>query len=536
MTEAEIEAEKLVKLIHEARDAARDAKDHGEKRFGQIDQAIADLDAAQKRIAQAQDAANRQAFESSVNGSNRELGYYAPSQRDVESAPGAYAKAATGSQAIRLVGHQRVPDPSRPQRSFQVWGLFDDPAPKSQWQLQAQRLLDRRNFVQACLRASGKNTTERAYRAEAELLDHMRSGPDEVRRIFADSSGIGDSWIPDNPMPELERELLHRPSMWQIFPQVQMTRNPLVKPNISGNVTAYKGSIPTSDDPAADPTLSGFTPGSHVITAEEVAAGAQFHLNAEEDAIISFEQEIRNQLIEAQLFAIENAIINGDASATHQDTIASWNVRGRVGTPRGLSNSQLRLWTGLRARSGDLTSMRTDASGAAISEAHLLADRALLNPISLLNSDGKVQVVEIVSPETFFGSLISLDEFDAFDNVGLLASVITGQLGDTGRTPGGVMPGQVGFTHGRFPLIVSYCLTKDLATTGLYTGTGATTSKLTVDISRFRMYLLRGQMVKMVEDIRNNTGTVISRARMKFEAQDAASASIKDVHERYNTI
>lgn len=537
MTDAEKEAEKLVKLIHDVRDVAVTARDNGEKRFGQLDTAVADLKVAQERLAQAQDAANRAAYDASIPSGNRELGYYVPEKRDVEGPTKAcYATAKTGDHAIRLFGHDRFVEPNNPESKVRVFGIFDDPKPRSQWQREAQRLLDRRNLVQRAMGVKPGQTSRRAWQCEADLIDHLRSGPDEVRRIFADTATSGAEWLPDNPMPELEREILFRPNMWQIFRQITMAKNPIIKPNISGVLTAFKGQIPVSDDPAADPTLSGFTTGTHTIEAAEVSVGAQVHRNAEEDAIISFLEEIRFQMVEATAFAIENAIINGDAAATHQDTITSWNVRGRVGAPRGLSNSQLRLWTGLRARAGDLTSMRTDASGAAITEAHLLADRALLNPAALLGSDGRVQVVEIVSPETFFGTLISLDEFDAFDNVGLLASVITGQLGDLSRTPGGVLPGQVGFTHGRFPLLVSYCLTKDLASTGLFTGSGSTTSKLTVDISRFQMYIRRGGLVEMADDIRNNTRTVISRSRVKFEAQDAASSTIKDVHERYNTI
>lgn len=528
-------AEKLGKEIADAKKAA--AENGG--RLDNIERRMAGFEAAQQRLTQTIDAFNRSSFERSHSGRDRELDAYNRAADDeVKAFSQHYLKNERG--VVRLVGHDRIGDPNDPAHSrYKVYGLFDDPNPRTDWQRRAQQLLDRRNLVQAVLNAGRQEGAprRRAWRCEAELIDHMRAGPEPIAKIFADSSGIGAAWIPDNPMPELERELLFRPSTWQIYPQVQMTRNPLLRPYKSGYIRAYKGQIPTTDDPAADPLLGGFAPSNQVIQAEEVAIGAQIHLNAEEDAIISFDSEIRTDLIDGSVFAIENAIINGDSAATHQDAIASWDTRGRLNGTTGLggSNDQRRLWLGLRALAYDLTSMTTDGGGAAITAAHILADLNKVKVESLLGSEGRRGVIIQVSPESFFGYLVGLAEFDAFDNVGVLASVLTGQLGDLSRTPGGLLPGQVGFLYGRFPLIVNYCITKDLAATGLYTGSGSTTGMLVNDVSRFQMFVLRGGMVRVAEDIRNNTRTLVSRARMKFQPKDDVSSTNKTVHWRYNT-
>lgn len=498
---------------------------------------VAAVEAALKTLQQTQDAYQRESFERASAGSHRELDVYTRAVADeVQRNAKAYV-VAKDRGAVRLTKHRRRGDPSDPQSEYTVYGLFDDPQPKTEWQRQAQRLLDRRNLVQAHLNA-GRGEHEparRAWACEAELIDHLRCGPDQVSKIFADSSGIGAAWIPDTPLPELERDILFRPSTWQIHEQRQMTKNPLLRPYKSGFLRAYKGQIPTTDDPAADPLLSSFTPSNQVIEAQEVAVGAQVHLNAEEDALISFESEIRTDMVDAIVFAIENARAHGDTAATHQDAIGSWNTRSRLGaTGLGGSNDQRRLWMGLRPLAYDLTSMTTDAGGAALTSPMIQADLAKVGMESLLNSDGRVSAVIEVSPETFFSTVVGLAEFDAFDNVGVLASVVTGKLGDVSLTPGGLLPGQVGFLWGRFPVVVNYLLTKDLAATGLFTGSGALTGTLTYDRSRFQTFVLRGGLVKVAEDIRNNTRTLVSRTRMVFQPKDAVSATNKTTHFRYN--
>lgn len=532
-SQADIErdAETVAKTI-------RDMKAAGEA----TDARIGAVEAAQQRLNQTIDAYSRQAMDRShAGGSERALDTYnRASEAEVQNFSTAYLVPKTGGgKPIRLVGHERMGDPADPQSVYRVHGVFDDPNPKTDWQRRAQQLLDKRNMVAKLLNAGRRadQPKRKAHRCEAELLDHMASGPENMK-IFADGSGIGAAWIPDNPLPELERELLFRPSTWQIYQQVQMSRNPLLRPFKSGYLRGFKGQIPTLDDPAADPSMSMFTPSSQVIEAQEVAIGAQVHRNAEEDAIVSFLGEIRTDMIDGLVFAIENANVNGDSNATHQDAIASWDTRSRLGTSPALggSNDQRRLWLGKRALAYDLTAMTTDASAAALTTAMILADLAKIKVESLLGSEGRVGVVIEISPETFFSTVVNLPEFDAFDNVGVLASVLTGQVGDVSKTPGGLLPGQVGFLFGRFPVVVNYCITKDLAATGLYTGSGTLTGSLTHDTSRFQMFMLRGSLVEMDTDIRNNTTTLVSRARMVFQPKDAVGSTNKTCHWRFNVL
>lgn len=503
------------------------------------------LESKMGALTQAQDALNRASFDRSHSGtSNRDLDVYTKgvAAHDLQANrdhyftdPGKEAR-----EAVRLTSHMSLRDPGNPRSAVKVWGLFDDPNPRTDWQRKAQQLLDRHNLVVAHLN-SGKiqpgGSRERAWQCEAELLDHLKSGPDQIAKIFSNVSGQGADWMPAQPVPELERAVMFQPSRWQIFRQIQMTRSPIIRPRRTQFLRAFLGTVPAVDDPSGQPPLSTFATTNQTISVQEFAVGSQYDINAEEDSILAIEPELRQDLAWAHIFAIENCITNGSTTASHPDAIASWDTRGRLGTSGlGLFNDQRRAWIGLRHFARSLTSMTDDNTGGVLTYAQLNAGLAKIHAESLLASDGTIRCVIEISPESFFKTVVALAEFDAFDNVGILASVITGQIGDVNRTPGGLLPGQVGFINGRFPVLVNYTLTNDLAATGLFTGTGAFTGALTYDVSRFQVPMIRGMTVKDMEDIRNNTRTLVSRQRINFISSDDVGAAVKTCHYRFNVL
>lgn len=527
------EAERLARTITEIKSATE--ANGGE--IAAIKTAVAAVEVAQTKFNQTVDAYNRASFDRTTAGiSNRELERYTrAADSEVSQNSDSYLKGQSG--AIRLTGHDAYVNPGDPRSRVKRWGYFDDPQPRTEHQREAQRLLDRRNLVAAVMRLGAQpGATTKAYQAEADLVDHLRECPDDrIARIFSDSAGIGAEWIPNSPLPELERDLMFRPARWQIFEQRTMT-GPVVLPYKSSYLRPYKGSIPTADDPAAD-LLSSLTTSDRTIDAEEIVVGAQVSRNAMEDSIIAVEPEIRQDIIDALVWGIEDAITHGDTTASHQDAIASWNIRGRLGSSGlGTTLDHRRTWEGLVKRARSLTSMTSDNGGVALTADLLRAGIRKLHMESLINSDNSAAVVVEVSPETFFAHVIDWDEFDAFDNVGLLASVVTGQLGDLSRTPGGLLPNQVGFLWGRFPVILNYTLTSDLAATGLYTGSGALSASLQYDRSRMQMWIRKGAMVEVGTDIRNNTHTLVGRWRGKFRFKDSVSSTNKTVQYTYNIL
>ena len=206
--------------------------------------------------------------------------------------------------------------------------------------------------------------------------------------------------------------------------------------------------------------------------------------------------------------AVEDALINGDSASTHQDAIASWNIRGRWGAAGlGGSNDHRRLWTGLRAASFDKsTTLDVNAIDAA----------KLLELISKLGEYASSDKVLIVSPEALYGSLMGLEQLITLDKFGPQATILTGQLGSIFG----------------MPVVVSRFLSDDLHTTGLYTGASATTGILCVSRDSWNIFARRGISIQQEQDITSGAYNMVATERLTFDSLDAST--VKNVAFGFN--
>jgi hypothetical protein len=530
--EVEKRAQELAKMIADV----KAAKDVQGSQLGQLDVAVKAMGDQLVELRQAQEAVKRAALESRTGETGEERAYLIE-QRSVDTTQrsahsGERSQLATDKGAIQLLGaFQKSADGTPVWR----WGYMDDPEPRTEHQRRVQRKLTERAIVRAAMAPDRRRTP----RLDAELMDELRGGPAAVSKIFSDSSGIGAEWIPDRAFPELERDIMVMTNFSSIFESRDVGPGGTVKlPYKSGYTRVYKHGVPSTDNPADD-ILSSWTTADRTIDTVPSVAAFQVDRDASEDSIIAIVPEIRQDMSDAFAYADDDTWVNGDIAATHQDAIATWDGRGRLGGTTGLGTTadHRRRWLGLRAMAADLQALHS--AGATDQNATQTADglRAALLKLKmdhLIESDGKVSVVIAPSPEYFFGKMIDWDEFDAFDNVGALASVLSGQLGDVGRTPGGLLPHQVGFLWGRFPVCLAYPLSGDLAATGLYTGSSSTTGMLQFNRSRFQNWIRKGMMVESQTEIKNNTVTFVARKRSVGRSKDTVVAATKSVHYSYN--
>lgn len=531
MDPVEEQAQKMAGVLAELK-RARD--DQGGK-LDNLQQAIDAMKGQMTAVQQAQDAMNRASVERAASGTDAELDLYIARSQPPAQTADHYLRSDSGQ--VCLTGHYEKrmgPDGA----SYDLWrpGLLDDPSPKTKAQLRLQRAIERRSLALNVMRGNKKFTPQ----LDEEVRDAARACGGVVAKIFADSSGIGAAWAPGNTVPELEREILIPTGLAAIFPRRPINAASIKLPKLSGRVRFHISRVPTGNDPAADP-LSNLTDSETEITTVSSAGGVQFHRDWSEDEIIGALDEIRMALIEGHRWAEDDKIMNGDTAATHQDAIASWDPRGMLGGTTGLGTviDHRRSWLGLRARAIDLQAVTS--KGATDRNAAQTWD-GMRAGLSNLGAGNMMQayfgntgsVCSITSWEYFFSKLIDFDEFASWDKVGALAAVLTGQVGDVNRTPGGMLPGQVGFVSGMIPVIVAGAMTADLAATGLYTGSGTTTGMIHVDRSRFEYVIRKSVVVEQEVDIRNNTSTLVARGRSNFRALDAVGAGIQDLHYDYN--
>lgn len=537
------ELDPAAKLAAELK-AIRDAQSANGDKMASMERAIDGMQTLQRSIQQQTEAAARAAVEQRA-GTVADHSFYSVKGDPGELGPDArqHVRAVDGV-AVQLTGcvRQRVlPRSQGVQRSW-AWGLLDDPNPRSKEQLRLQRAVTNRSIVRAAMAPpTGTSASEaRNWRPftpalDAEVVDAAKACGPEVAKIFSDSAGIGAEWVPDTYVPDLERDVVVPSGFTGLFPQRILPPGGTKIPNISGHLRVYKHSAPSSDDPA-NATLSTITTGNNQIDPVHGVVAVQIDRDADEDSILAVLPELREKMIQAIMFARDDSSINGDSAATHQDAIAAWNVRSRLGTSNlGGSNDHRRRWRGLRARAYDLTSMTTDQN-LVQTWAGMRTAIAKLSPDNLMIGHGDPSAQNIVvalSWEYFFAKVLDFDEFQSWDKVGAFASDLTGRLG-LGQGPGGILPGQVGFVSGFVPVVVGYPITADLATTGLYTGSGSTTGMLVFDRSRFEYCIRQDMRIESAVDIRSNVTNVVARVRDVLREKDAVSSSIKDVHWSFN--
>ena len=392
------------------------------------------------------------------------------------------------SKYVRRDGSVRVRGESTKEQAYTP-GVLDD-RPVCDWQEDLQRSVSEYTLIKA-LSSSGK-----APKTLARVQELARQAPVEVQRIFADSSGVGAEWIPDEMLPTLERNLTAQRRVAALFQTMTLPNKTNLLPYLTTGFRPYIKAAATADDPAQY-TSSSMVTEQRTITATGFAVRAQIADDAEEDSIVAVLPLVTAELQQAIIDGEEDAILNGD-TGTHQDTaLSSWDVRNRWGSSGlGGSADHRRAWIGLRARAFDVSNTLDRSTFSATT---LLGDRATLD--SPHGVEGSLVI--ITSPEAYFDRLQAMDEVQTMD-VFPQPTIVTGQLGQV---------------YG-MPIIVSEFMSNDLQSTGLYTSAGSTGSMLIVNRDRFKIGQRRGTTVEVDKDITRGVHQMVATVREIFFTVD----------------
>ena len=455
--------DKAKKAMHDLRAEQIRLKKANRNLMENADQKAADLAAIQKRVSEME---NRQGV--STTSSNATLKKY-----------------------VREDGSVRMKGEETREKAFMP-GLLQD-APVCDWQEDLQSAVSDYTLVKS-LSGNGQ-----APKCLARVREIARKAPVEVSRIFADSSGVGAEWIPDELLPALERNLVAERRVAAAFDTMTLPNKTTLLPYLSTGFRPYIKAAATSDDPAQY-TSSSMVTEQRTITATGFAVRAQVADDAAEDSIIAVLPTVRSELITALVDGEEDAIINGD-TGTHIDdasgALASWNIRSRWGSSGlGGSADHRRAWVGLRARAYDVSSTEDRSTFSADT---LLDDRSNLDsPHGVAGS-----LILITSPEAYFKHLLTMNEVQTMEKFPQ-PTIVSGQLGQI---------------YG-MPIIISEFIGGDLNASGKFTGSGATSGMLMVNRDRFRLGALRGAQIEVDKDITRGTHQMVATVRETFFTVD----------------
>lgn len=509
-TEAELKAQhdKLQKTIE-------DMKSQGQANASQIAQFSEDL----KALRQTQEAINRAALDSAV-GPSHECAFYLEVS-DEEKVWGEDCYASTSNGTIRLRGHEVTRD----DQTYWVPGLLDDVEARGEGQAELQRAMADLQITRSVMRQlKHKGQMNRPIHtpyAEQRVKRALAKMPSQIRKIFADLANFGADMMPYTVDADYERDLKAQHTLSNAITQMSHPGGTLDIPFVEGDLQAFIDKIPAGDDPDQARNSSLGT-ADDTIKCVEMACASQVHRAATEQSVVAMLPLLRAEMARAHAFADDNALINGNVSGSAIDTIAGWNVRGRMAVTTDNAENQLYAAQGMRAHAnadGKEVDLGTKQTYAGFME--------VVNELgveSLMSLEGSNRIVFLVSPEFFFTQMYAWSEFQSYNDVGALAALLTGTIGGPGPSLG--LPNQVGYLFGRFPVCLAFTITADLNASG--TRGGVTTNRtvaIAADLSRYQRWSRNGVRVESEVDIRRNTVTLVSRQGRKIRRSKSNHAS-----------
>jgi hypothetical protein len=381
-------------------------------------------------------------------------------------------------------------------------GLLDDREAMTPEHLAFQRAVGHRTLVRLAMGPSA-----RTPQADADVIRAARRLPgpvrDAVSRAFADSAGAGGEFIPDVFSPDLWMAF-EIPSALAAAFRTETLSGPTIKPKMTGQPRPFKmGADSTSDQPAVLPATS-ITTSSQTLEPPMFGMRTLIGIASAEDAAMPIVSILQQMLPKALADGYEDCMVNGDTTATHEDAIATWNIRSRWGTSGlGGSNDHRRAFKGFRRIAVDRTATTDQSGGQTV--AKILEE--------LVGGHGEYaadDVVIVTSPEVYFKKIATDSNVLTVDKFGPSASILRGAPASIGGKP----------------ILLSRFVSSDLATTGLYTGTGAYSGVLSVARSAFAHYQRRGPTVELTRTANTQTIELVATLR---RGMDTLSASTEKV-------
>lgn len=383
--------------------------------------------------------------------------------------------------------------------SVEESGLLDSEFACSDWHSELKTIASDRHLCRLLM------TDPYTPKLDARLYRHLKLAPralqPAITKAFNDQANTGAEFIPDEFIADLYQEFQLPKRLRGLLTRVQADRNTLLIPRLDRGGRPYiKGEI-TVDSPLAQYKTSTPATGQKTVNIKGLATSYVLDDAAVEDSALAILPIFSQQISQDIEDAFEDCMINGDTSATHQDDIANWNIRERWGsTALGGSSDHRRTFLGMRAKAFDQSNTQAK-TGSALDASQVLAGMSSLGELGASN------LVMVVSPEFMINSLMSLPEVQTIDKFGPQASILSGQIGSIFNVP----------------IVMSRFLSNDLASTGLFTGSGATTGFILFNASSYYLYERRGIVVEQDKDISAGAIRLVATYRAVMDSPDQNS-------------
>lgn len=300
------------------------------------------------------------------------------------------------------------------------------------------------------------------------------------------SGNSGANWVPQGWSSEMLHDYENDLMLHDVFQSFDMPQDPYNYPFIDGSgIQSYIRSESTSDEPSkyrsSEPTDANIQ-----FSTKEFAVRVLYTRKLDEDAIVTWLPELKRKITRRMAEDVEDAIINGDVTATHMDTDVT------------LSMDHRKAWKGLRkwanAESGEYD---VTTGGTTFQASDGMRVQEKMGKFAIRTTEG----VWVMSFPAYIQAR-AFDEFETVDMAGARASIFTGQ---------------VGFWYG-FPVITSAFVRTDLNATGVYQSGQTKTEFLGIHHPSFRIGYRREEDVESERDIDTGLYKIVATMRLHFNS------------------
>lgn len=300
------------------------------------------------------------------------------------------------------------------------------------------------------------------------------------------SGSSGANWVPQGWSSEMLHDYENDLMLHDVFQSFDMPNDPFNYPFIDGaGIQSYIRSESTSDEPSkyrsSEPTDDNIQ-----FSTKEFAVRVLYTRKLSEDAIITWLPELKRKITRRMAEDVEDAIINGDITATHMDSDVV------------LSMDHRKAWKGLRKwANSESTEYDVTTGSTSFQASDGMRVQEKMGKFAIRTTEG----VWVMSFPAYIQAR-AFDEFETVDTAGARASIFTGQ---------------VGFWYG-FPVITSAFVRTDLNTTGVYQSGQTKTEFLGIHHPSFRIGYRREEDVESEKDIDTGLYKIVATMRLDFRA------------------
>ena len=467
----------MVKDAREIIKGIRQFQNTAEDKFSNMDQQIADLTLAQRKLTEAVQVKPVQ-----MSGGDSRLKSFLKKDGSIQLG--------TETKKIQVKG----------QGTFEtdVEGLLTTKTPANEWHKELIDLTQQRAWCRSLM------TNPHTPKTDLKIYKHIEKAPAEIKtavtRAFYDQAGSGAEFIPDQFRAELYETFQVPRNLRALMPVVEMQNNTMIIPRMGRGGRPYiKGQV-SSDSPANYQASTVLTE-SKTIAVKGFATRYVVDDGAAEDSALALMPLLSRQIASDLEDAWEDCWINGDASGTLGDALGSWNIRSRWGAAGlGGADDHRKAFDGLRQRS---FAAATQAAGTAA----LATTSEILGRISSMAELGVGNLYIVASPEAMIKHLMGNSDLLTIDKFGPNASLVSGSVASI-------------FGH---PVMMSRFMSADLAASGKFTGAGSQTGILFYNAASFAQYQKRGVTVETDKNIGSGSIEIVATMRNVVASADAAN-------------